>query len=89
MNKDQPTRVVSWRLFILDKLTVSDGVLGREALTLILLIIWYIPQVLTKGEWGLAVVCCEELQTDSKSDKQQIKGLLQAVESRVLQLCVR
>ena len=34
MNKDQPTRVVSWRLFIAHKLTVSDSVLGREALTL-------------------------------------------------------
>ena len=33
MNKDQPTRVVSQRLFIADKLTVSNSVLGREALT--------------------------------------------------------
>ena len=32
MNKDQPTRVVSQRLFIADKLTASDSVLGREAL---------------------------------------------------------
>ena len=35
MNKDQPAGVVSQRLFIVDKLTVSDSVLGREALTFI------------------------------------------------------